>query len=92
MLTHETSKKLYKRSLELIPGGVNSPVRACKSVGTDPVFIEKADGAKIHDADGNTLSQKVRKIHMDMSGRLVADANIERRIDDIISVRNDLLF
>ena len=45
-----------------------------------------------HDADGNTLSQKVRKIHMDISGRLVADANIQRRIDDIISVRNDLLF
>ncbi|MBW1995165.1 MAG: glutamate-1-semialdehyde 2,1-aminomutase [Deltaproteobacteria bacterium] len=53
MLNHNMSLKLYKRALEKIPGGVNSPVRACKSVGADPVFIDRADGCFIFDADGN---------------------------------------
>ena len=47
------SRKLYQRAVKLIPGGVNSPVRACKSVGADPLFIQKAEGAVIVDADGN---------------------------------------
>jgi glutamate-1-semialdehyde 2,1-aminomutase len=47
------SRQLYQRALKLIPGGVNSPVRACKSVGADPLFIQKAEGAIIVDADGN---------------------------------------
>ena len=47
------SRQLYQRALKLIPGGVNSPVRACKSVGADPLFIRKAEGAVIVDADGN---------------------------------------
>ena len=47
------SKKLYERALRLIPGGVNSPVRACKSVGADPLFIDRAEGCLIVDADGN---------------------------------------
>ena len=48
-----TSQRLFKRALELIPGGVNSPVRACKAVGADPVFIDRAQGCLIFDADGN---------------------------------------
>jgi len=47
------SQSLYKRALQIIPGGVNSPVRACKSVGADPLFIDRADGCLIYDADGN---------------------------------------
>ena len=47
------SQSLYERALQIIPGGVNSPVRACKSVGADPLFIERADGCLIYDADGN---------------------------------------
>ena len=47
------SKKLYERAAKLIPGGVNSPVRACQSVGADPLFIDRADGCLIVDADGN---------------------------------------
>jgi len=47
------SRQLYRSALKLIPGGVNSPVRACKSVGADPLFIQKAEGAIIVDADGN---------------------------------------
>jgi glutamate-1-semialdehyde 2,1-aminomutase len=49
----DTSKALYQKAKALIPGGVNSPVRACKSVGADPLFIAKADGPYVYDADGN---------------------------------------
>ena len=47
------SHKLYKLANELIPGGVNSPVRAFSAVGGNPIFIEKAKGSKIYDVDGN---------------------------------------
>lgn len=47
------SAALYQRALDLIPGGVNSPVRACRSVGMDPLFISRADGCRLYDADGN---------------------------------------
>lgn len=47
------SESLYKQALEFMPGGVNSPVRAWKSVGKNPVFIDHAEGDKIYDADGN---------------------------------------
>lgn len=49
----ERSKSLFKEAQMYIPGGVDSPVRACKSVGCDPVFIERASGSKVYDADGN---------------------------------------
>jgi glutamate-1-semialdehyde 2,1-aminomutase len=45
---------LFRRALELIPGGVNSPVRAMKAVGLDePFFVERGDGAHLVDVDGN---------------------------------------
>ncbi len=47
------SKALFERAKAVIPGGVNSPVRAFKSVGCDPIFIEKGLGSKIYDVDGN---------------------------------------
>lgn len=47
------SKKLFTRAQQTIPGGVNSPVRAFKSVGGTPLFIKKAKGAYLYDADGN---------------------------------------
>ena len=47
------SQSLYERAVNIIPGGVNSPVRACKSVGADPLFIERGEGCFIYDADGN---------------------------------------
>lgn len=52
-MKREKSTALYERAQALIPGGVNSPVRACRSVGTDPLFIERADGCRLFDADGN---------------------------------------
>ena len=52
-MKHDKSHALFNRALELIPGGVNSPVRAFKSVGGEPFFVERADGAYLHDVDGN---------------------------------------
>lgn len=49
----EISEKLYNQALEFMPGGVNSPVRAWKSVGRNPVFIDHAYGDRIYDVDGN---------------------------------------
>lgn len=48
------SEALFNEANLLIPGGVNSPVRACGSVGGSPLFIEKAQGSRIIDADGNS--------------------------------------
>ena len=48
----ERSKELFDRALKVLPGGVNSPVRAFRAVDMCPRFIEKADGAYIYDADG----------------------------------------
>ena len=47
------SEKLFSKAKQLFPGGVNSPVRAFKSVGGTPLFIKKGDGCRIWDADGN---------------------------------------
>ena len=48
------SEELFQRAVKLMPGGVNSPVRAFGSVSETPRFIESADGAYITDVDGNT--------------------------------------
>ena len=50
---YDTSKQLFDRAQQVIPGGVNSPVRAFKSVGGTPVFMTSAKGAYLYDADGN---------------------------------------
>ena len=50
---YTNSQSLFSRAQQSIPGGVNSPVRAFKSVGGTPVFISKAKGAYLYDADGN---------------------------------------
>jgi len=52
-MNHQQSEALFSAAKTVIPGGVNSPVRAFKSVGCNPIFIEKAAGSKIYDADGN---------------------------------------
>jgi len=49
------SKRLFARAQQLIPGGVDSPVRAFKSVGASPLFIARASGARLTDVDGNTF-------------------------------------
>ena len=52
-LTDTKSAALYRRALELIPGGVNSPVRAMRSIGREPIFIARGEGAEVVDVDGN---------------------------------------
>ncbi len=52
-MKHTRSEELFTSAKALIPGGVNSPVRAFKSAGCNPIFIEKAAGSKIYDVDGN---------------------------------------
>ena len=47
-----TSKELFQRAQMFIPGGVNSPVRAFKSVGGTPVFFRKAKGSILEDVEG----------------------------------------
>jgi glutamate-1-semialdehyde 2,1-aminomutase len=50
----EKSKALFERAVTVMPGGVNSPVRAFKAVGGNPVFIDRAEGSRIYDVDGNS--------------------------------------
>lgn len=53
MLNLTKSKKLFERAAKVLPGGVNSPVRAFKSVGGDPLFFSHGEGAYLFDVDGN---------------------------------------
>jgi glutamate-1-semialdehyde 2,1-aminomutase len=52
-LTDIRSAELYARAVRVLPGGVNSPVRAMRSIGRDPIFVERAEGAELFDVDGN---------------------------------------
>jgi glutamate-1-semialdehyde 2,1-aminomutase len=54
MMNWEKSRRLFSKAVKVIPGGVNSPVRAFKAVGANPIFIERAKGSKIYDVDGNS--------------------------------------
>ena len=52
-LTDTRSTELYARALQRLPGGVNSPVRAMRAIGRDPIFVERGHGAELVDVDGN---------------------------------------
>ena len=52
-ITDTKSAQLYARALSVLPGGVNSPVRAMRAIGRDPVFVERGEGAELVDVDGN---------------------------------------
>src|ERR1017187_8815947 len=52
-MTHTKSEELFRRAVEKIPGGVNSPVRAFRGVGGHPVFIARGQGSHLFDVDGN---------------------------------------
>jgi glutamate-1-semialdehyde 2,1-aminomutase len=52
-MKHSKSEELFRRAQELIPGGVNSPVRAFRSVGGNPLFLARGAGSHVFDADGN---------------------------------------
>ena len=53
MRCYDKSRAAFKEAIHLMPGGVNSPVRAFKSVDMDPIFMERGQGSKIYDIDGN---------------------------------------
>ncbi len=53
-VTDARSAELYRRAVHVLPGGVNSPVRAMKAIGRDPLFVERGHGAELLDVDGNT--------------------------------------
>ncbi|MCY8269266.1 glutamate-1-semialdehyde 2,1-aminomutase [Bacillus sonorensis] len=53
MRSYEKSKAAFREAQQVMPGGVNSPVRAFKSVNMDPIFMERGKGSKIYDIDGN---------------------------------------
>lgn len=55
-MNREQSIQAYKEALQFIPGGVNSPVRALKNVGEQPLFVKKADGTELTDVDGNRFT------------------------------------
>jgi glutamate-1-semialdehyde 2,1-aminomutase len=53
------SAEAYRRAQELLPGGVNSPVRAMRSIGRDPLFVARGEGAELIDVDGNRFTDYV---------------------------------
>jgi glutamate-1-semialdehyde 2,1-aminomutase len=54
-MQYQRSSALFQSAQKVIPGGVNSPVRAFQAVGGTPIFVQKAKGAYLYDEDGNTL-------------------------------------
>ena len=54
-MIYKRSSALFAEAEQVIPGGVNSPVRAFKGVGGTPIFVKEAKGAYLYDEDGNTL-------------------------------------
>jgi glutamate-1-semialdehyde 2,1-aminomutase len=54
MLAMDRSARLMERALRRMPGGVNSPVRAFRSVGGDPLFMQRGEGSRTIDVDGNS--------------------------------------
>lgn len=82
-MSYDISRQLFSRAKELIPGGVNSPVRAFKSVDMDPPFICKGVGSKIYDEDGNQYIDYIGSwgpLILGHSYPAVADA-IKRQVD-----------
>lgn len=76
----EKSKSLYSRAQKYIPGGVNSPVRAFKAVGGDPLFIKSAEGAYLYDEDGNKYLDMINSwgpMILGHANELVEEAVIE---------------
>ena len=54
-MIYKRSSELFVEACNVIPGGVNSPVRAFKGVGGTPIFVKEAKGAYLYDEDGNRL-------------------------------------
>ncbi|WP_408612991.1 glutamate-1-semialdehyde 2,1-aminomutase [Limibacter armeniacum] len=87
-LNTDNSKSLFERAQHSIPGGVNSPVRAFKSVGGTPLFIKKAKGAYVYDEDGNSYVELINSWGPMILGH--AHPEIEAAVRDAIG--NSLSF
>ncbi len=80
-MKYQRSSELFKQAKSVIPGGVNSPVRAFKAVGGNPVFVERAQGAYLYDVDGNRLIDYINSwgpMIMGHAFKPVLDAVIEK--------------
>ena len=80
-MKYQRSSELFKQAKSVIPGGVNSPVRAFKAVGGNPVFVERAQGAYLYDVDGNRLIDYINSwgpMIMGHAFKPVIDAVIEK--------------
>ena len=77
------SAAYFERANQVIPGGVNSPVRAFKSVGGNPVFIQSAKGAYLHDVDGNSYIDLIGSWGPMLFGQ--AHPAIEQAVRDALS-------
>src|SRR5436190_22517652 len=80
----ETNDQLFKRAGEVIPGGVNSPVRAFRSVGGTPYFVARAEGAHVVDVEGNRYIDYVQSYGASILGHahpVLVDA-IQRAASD----------
>ena len=81
MSVYKRSSALFHEATQYIPGGVNSPVRAFKSVGGDPIYIKKAEGAYLYDEDGNKLIDYINSwgpMILGHANKKVVDAIIEK--------------
>src|SRR5687767_3757917 len=58
-MSDETSQRLFDEAQTLLPGGVNSPVRAFRAVGQSPVFVARAEGSRLYGADGREYTDYV---------------------------------
>ncbi len=78
----EKSKLLFDRAKKSIPGGVNSPVRAFKAVGGDPLFFKSAKGAYMYDEDGNAFIDMINSWGPMILGH--ANADVEQAVIDAV--------
>jgi glutamate-1-semialdehyde 2,1-aminomutase len=82
--TTTRSEELYQRARDLLPGGVNSPVRAMGSIGRDPIFIASGQGSRLWDVDGNEYIDWVSSWGALIAGHAnptVVDAIVETAVD-----------
>ncbi|MUK86962.1 glutamate-1-semialdehyde 2,1-aminomutase [Ornithinibacillus sp. L9] len=83
MKNFQNSVDAYKEAVDLMPGGVNSPVRAFKSVGMSPIFMEHGKGSKIYDIDGNEYIDYVLSWGPLILGH--ADDRVVEKLQDVVA-------
>src|SRR3954464_10494650 len=83
-MRQENSHSLFSRAQALMPGGVNSPVRAFRSVGGEPFFVQRAEGAHLIDVDGNRYIDYVGSW-----GPMVVGHNHPAVLDAVIATARD---